>query len=141
MATVSVSLNQGALDRLLRRPGGPVYDKVVAGTLNKTAAIATATAPTITGFLKNNRSIDIHAGPGSLNGSLVYHAFYAKFVMKGTGLFGPTHSLIHPKFAQHMVFRGRDGNLVVARTTKGQRAQPFLRNAFILASPWPVTVK
>jgi hypothetical protein len=137
---VRVTLHQGALDRLLRRPGGPVYDNVVAGTLLKTRAIATVTAPTDTGFLKNNTSPEIDAGAGSMHGSLIYHAFYAIFVMKGTGLHGPTHSLIHPKFAEHMVFRGRDGSLVVTRTTKGQRAQPFLRDAFIAASPWPVTL-
>jgi hypothetical protein len=140
VVSVNVTLHQGALDRLLRRPGGPVYDNVVAGTLNKTAAIATATAPTDTGFLKNNRSIEIDAGPGSLKGSLVYHAHYAKFVLKGTGLFGPRGDLIRPRTATYMVFIGRDGSRVYAKTTKGQRKQPFLQNAFRAASRWPVTI-
>lgn len=134
-------MNQGALDRLLRRPGGPVYDRVVSGPLHKTDALATAGAPVITGFLRNNRSIEIDAGPGSLVGSLTYHAHYALFVMKGTGIYGPKGAMIKPKTATYMVFRGRDGELVYARETKGQRAQPFLANAFrVGASPWPVTI-
>lgn len=139
MVSVSVQMNQGALDRLLRQPGGPVYDRVVSGPLHRTQAIATVTGPRITTFLVNNTSIQIDAGPGSLKGSLTYHAHYAKFVMKGTGIYGPNASPIRPGTV--MVFRGRDGTLVFARETKGQRANPFLANAFrVGASPWPVTI-
>ncbi len=140
MAEVRVSLNQGALDRLLRRPGGPVYDNVVNRVLRLTDALATAGAPVDTGFLRNNRSIEITAGPGSLVGSLTYHAHYALFVMRGTGIFGPRGAPIVPKTATYLVFRGRDGGLVYAKSVKGQRAQPFLAEAFRAASPWPVTI-
>lgn len=140
MAEVRVTLNRGALDRLLRQPGGPVYDNVVSGTLRKTEAIATVTAPTDTGFMKNNRTISIRSDHNSMTGRLTYHAPYTIFVLRGTGLFGPRHDLIHPVHAAHMVFRGRDGNLVITRTTRGQRAQPFLQEAFKAASPWPVTL-
>lgn len=139
MASVRVSLHQGALDRLLRRPGGPVYDNVVNRVLRMTDALATASAPVDTGFLRNNRSIDIDAGPGSMVGTLTYHAHYATFVMRGTGIFGPHSTPIVPKRAQYLVFRGRDGALVYAKSVKGQRKQPFLLNAFRAASPWPVT--
>lgn len=125
---------------MLRRPGGPVYDNVVSRVIRGTDALATATAPRDTGFLANNRSISIDAGPGSLVGSLTYHAHYALFVMRGTGIFGPTGTPIVPKTATYMVFRGRDGALVYAKSVKGQRAQPFLAEAFRAACPWPVII-
>ena len=140
MAEVITTLRQGALDRLLRRPGGPVYDNVVSGPLRRTDAFATATAPADTGFLRNNRSIEIDAGPGSLKGSLTYHAHYALFVMRGTGIFGPRGAPITPKTANYLVFRGRDGAMVYAKSVRGQRAQPFLAEAFRAACPWPVTI-
>lgn len=81
---VNVSLDIGALDRLLRRPGGPVYDNVVNRVLVRTDAIATLTAPVDTGFLRNNRSREITSTPSSLKGKLTYHAHYAIYVTKGT---------------------------------------------------------
>ena len=84
MARVSVTLHQGALDRLLRRPGGPVYDNVVAGPLRRTHALTTARAPVDTGFLRNNTAEEITASAGQLQGKLTYKAHYAIFVFKGT---------------------------------------------------------
>jgi hypothetical protein len=137
---VVVTLNHANLDRLLKLPGGPVYDTVVSGTLEKTAVIATVTAPVETGFLRNNRSIDIHASAGSLRGTLAYNAPYALYVLKGTGIYGPRGAPITPKRGKYLVFRGRDGGLVYARSVKGQHAQPFLQDAFRAACPWPVTI-
>lgn len=117
-----------------------MYDNVVHGPLRRTDAFATATAPVDTGFLRNNRSIEIDAGPGSLKGSLTYHAHYALFVMRGTGIFGPRGTPITPTTANYLVFRGRDGAMVYAKSVKGQRAQPFLAEAFRAACPWPVTI-
>jgi hypothetical protein len=121
------------------KPGGPV-DKAVREPLEQTAAIATGTAPVDTGFLRNNRSIDIDVSGTHAKGTLTYHAPYAIFVLKGTGVHGPTGTPIRPKTSQYMVFRGRDGRLVYAKETQGQSAQPFLQNAFRAASPWPVTI-
>lgn len=123
----------------MTRPGGPI-DRTVREPLERTAAIATVTAPVDKGFLRNNRSIDVDTGTGSAKGTLTYHAPYAIFVLKGTGVYGPTGAPIRPKTAQYLVFRGRDGGLVYAKQVKGQPAQPFLQNAFRAASPWPVTI-
>ena len=117
-----------------------MYDNVVSGPLHRTDALATATAPVDTGFLRNNRSIQIDAGPSSLVGALTYHAHYALFVMRGTGIYGPTGQPITPKTANYLVFRGRDGATVYAKSVRGQRAQPFLAEAFRAACPWPVTI-
>lgn len=134
-------MNPAGLDRLLRRPGGPVYDRVVARTIERTEAIATATGPRITTFLVNNRSTDYDAGPSSLKGTLTYHSHYATAVMKGTGIYGPTGQPIRPKKGKYLVFTGADGNTVFARSVKGQQGNPFLANAFRAgAAPWPVTI-
>jgi hypothetical protein len=118
-----------------------VYDRVVGGTINKTEALATATAPSVTGFLKNNRSKDFDAGPGSLKGTLTYHAFYALWVMRGTGIYGPHGTPIVPVTSKYLVFRGKDGSTVFAKSVKGQTANQFLTEAFRAgAAPWPVTI-
>lgn len=142
MVSVRSRMHPAALDRLLRRPGGPVYDRVVAGTIDKTEALATATAPVgDTGFLRNNRTKSIDAGPGSLKGTLTYHAHYALWVMRGTGVFGPHGTPIVPTTSQYLVFRGRDGATVYAKSVKGMPGRPFLTDAFKAASPWPVTIR
>lgn len=140
MAEVRVRLNQSGLDRLLRRPGGPVYDKVVSGPLTRTAAIAAATGPRITSHLVSNHSTEINAGPGSLSGRLTYHAHYAAAVMKGSGIYGPSNAPIRPKNGRYLRFTLPDGTLVFARSVKGQRGNPFLANAFRAACFFPVTI-
>lgn len=139
MASVNVQLNHAAIDRYLRRPGGPVYDKLQE-VIHKTETIATVKAPVDTGLLRNSRTSSITDIGTALVGRITYHADYAIYVMKGTGLFGDNHSLIRPKHAKFMRFRLPDGTIVLARTTKGQRPQPFLVNALKAASPWPVIV-
>jgi hypothetical protein len=54
---------------------------------------------------------------------------YPLFVHEGTGLFGRLHRVITPRRARYMVFRGRTG-LVVARSVRGQRPQPYMREAY-----------
>lgn len=139
MASVSAHVDRGRLAAFMNKPGGPV-DRAVRQPLEATAALGTATAPVDTGFLRNNYSIDVDGGPGAAHGVLTYHAPYTQFVIKGTGIYGPRAAPITPKNGKYMVFRGRDGGLVYATETKGQRAQPFIQNAFRTACPWPVTI-
>ena len=124
----------------MNRPGGPV-DRAVREPLEATAAIVTGTAPVDTGFLRNNRSIDVNRGASSAKGTLTYHAPYAIFVLRGTGIYGPHGTPIKPRTAEYLVFRWpRVGpGLFYAKQVRGQRRQPFLQNAFRAASPWPVT--
>jgi hypothetical protein len=137
VADVDITYHKATEDFILRAPGGPVHRRVDQ-VLSAAEAIATATSPVDTGFLRNNRSKTIEAGPDNLVGTLAYHAPYALAVMKGTGIYGPTGQPITPKNGQYLVFRGRDGGLVYAREVRGQRANPFLVNALKAASPWPV---
>lgn len=54
---------------------------------------------------------------------------HAIWVHEGTGLYGPKHRLIRPRTAPFMVFNwvGVQWRL---RTVKGQKPQPYLREAF-----------
>jgi hypothetical protein len=121
----------------MHKPGGPI-DRCVRIPLEETAAIAAGTGPVDTGFMLNDRTIEVVAGIGSAHGVLTYHAPYTQFVLRGTGIYGPSGTPIVPKTAQYLVFRGRDGGLVYAKEVRGQHAQPFLQEAFKVASPWPV---
>jgi hypothetical protein len=64
------------------------------------------------------------AGPPSEGAEL-----YPLYVHEGTGLFGAYHRLIRPRRAKLMMFPGRTG-LIRAKTTQGQRPQPYLAEAF-----------
>jgi hypothetical protein len=54
---------------------------------------------------------------------------YPFFVHQGTGIYGAARALIRPKRAKAMLFFGRTG-LVVARTVRGQKPQPYMGEAF-----------
>lgn len=58
---------------------------------------------------------------------------YPVFVHEGTGLYGHLQRLITPRRARYMTFVGHTG-LVTRRTIKGQRPQPYMREAFEEAS-------
>lgn len=54
---------------------------------------------------------------------------YAQYVHEGTGLFGPFQRRITPKFKRAMRWIA-GGQVVFARSTKGQRPNPFLDRAY-----------
>lgn len=133
-------MHRPALDRLLRQPGGPVYDKVISAPLDATVALVLATGPRITSHLVNKHFTEIEGGPGRLKGRLVYDADYILFVIKGTGIHGPHNTPIVPKHKRYLRFKNRNGDIVYARSVQGQKPNPFLANAFRAACPWPVTI-
>lgn len=54
---------------------------------------------------------------------------YPYYVHEGTGLYGKLSRLIRPRRAKAMRWVGRTG-LMFAKTTKGQRPQPYVGEAF-----------
>lgn len=66
---------------------------------------------------------------GRFTGSRPGSRRYPLWVHEGTGIYGRLHRLIRPKRAKVMVFVGRTG-LVFAKTVRGQRPQPYLREGF-----------
>ena len=58
---------------------------------------------------------------------------HAKWVHDGTGIYGPRGIKIRPRTKPAMFFEGYgdfEGQKIVAKRTKGQRPQPYLKNAF-----------
>jgi hypothetical protein len=137
---VRIDVHQGAMFNLLRSPSGPVHRRV-SSVRRKTEAIAVANAPVgDTGNLRNERTSETRDETTRLVAEITFHAYYALFVMKGTGIYGPKGQPIRPKTAEYLVFRGRDGGLVYVKQVRGQRPNPFLVEALKTASPWPVIV-
>jgi hypothetical protein len=132
-------MNRGNIFALLHSPSGAVH-RAVSSVVRKTEAIAVATAPVDEGRLKNARNSGVRDEGTRLVGFVEFTVDYALFVMKGTGIYGPTGQRIKPKTAKLLAFR-IDGQLVFAKSVRGQRAQPFLVEALKAASPWPVTTK
>ncbi len=62
-----------------------------------------------------------------VSGTIIAMAAHARWVSGGTGVFGPFKQPIIPVRAKVLVFRSRDGNLIRARSVKGQPANPFLK--------------
>jgi len=58
---------------------------------------------------------------------------HAKWVHEGTGIYGPYHTPIVPKTKHFLIFY-IDGRKFRKRRVKGQRANPFLTEAFIYVS-------
>lgn len=136
MANVRIEMHEDAIFRLLHSPAGPVHRKV-SSVLRKTEAIAVATAPVDSGRLKNDRTSGVADEGVRLRARLEFLVKYAIYNVKGTGLFGPRGRRITPKNGKVLAFR-IGGQLVFARSTKGQKPNPFLVNALKAASPWPV---
>jgi len=59
---------------------------------------------------------------------------YAIYVHEGTGIYGPRHHLILPKHGKFLVFKGKDGHTVFARSVKGMPPNPFLADALAAAA-------
>ena len=54
---------------------------------------------------------------------------YAGYVHDGTGVYGPRKKPIRPKRKKVLRFKTREGNWVSVRQVKGQRPQPFFKEA------------
>lgn len=78
--SVTVTLDQGALDRILRRRGGPAYRRLLVRTA-KVATIATAEAP---GSMGDFIGWEIREGPKGLAGVIWCSHGAVHYVLNGT---------------------------------------------------------
>lgn len=140
MANVRITIRHSEMADFLHSPSGPIH-RAVASKVRKTEAIATATANVgESGRLRNTRDSGVRDEGSRLVGFVEFTVDYAIFVMKGTGIYGPTGRRIRPKTAKALAFRV-NGQLVFAKSVRGTRPNPFLVEALKLgAAPWPVNV-
>lgn len=53
----------------------------------------------------------------------------ARWIEKGTGIYGPHHTPIVPRTSRVLVFPGGRSGMVFTTTSQGQPARPFLKQA------------
>lgn len=112
----------------LARQVQPILLREGARVIRRIATQARADVPVKTGNL--GRSIQeepvLPSGPFRVSGGVIAKAPYARFVHDGT-----RPHLIKPKNGRYLVFPGRSGGTVFARSVRhpGTRPRPFLMNA------------
>lgn len=130
MSSVEIRVNEAARQKMLRNPKG----QVARGILKlgkKVERKAKRLVPVDHGVLRNsiNTELVIRKGPVARIGTNVK---YALFVHEGTGIHGPRGVPITPKHGKVLVFTSaKTHKLVFARSVKGMKGTPYLRNALI----------
>ncbi len=144
MSTVFHVANRAQLDFILKSPVGPVAkDLIKRGKRVETrakrnlAGLAGRPRRIDTGHLRASVSSQLITRTGDLAVRVGTGVSYALYVHDGTGLYGPRHALIRPKFGRALVFKsklygakkGSYAGKVVVRHVKGMKPNPFLRDA------------
>lgn len=126
--TVIIQLNEKQIDRVLRSPRGLVARNMERRG-RKVQRHARRNVNSRTGHLAGSIEVSwtsYYGAPGVEVGTGV---FYAIMVHEGTGIYGPTGQPIRARRGGYLKFRGSGGNTVYAKSVRGQRANPFLRDA------------
>lgn len=130
-ARVRQQWHQTAFIRFAREPrGGIARDMLRRGLNVETRAKQALSEPPRridTGRLRasiGTTQVYRNGLPGARVGTTVY---YAIFVQRGTGLYGPKRRRIYPKRAQFLRFKPKGAShYVYARSVKGMKPNPFL---------------
>lgn len=134
--TYSQQLNPAALRTLLTSQRGPV----VRDLLRRGLAVESQAKRNLSGEGGPKR-VDTGRLRASIATVVVYrngdpvvligtNVRYARWVHDGTGIYGPHHTPIVPRRAKFLRFRPRGSSrYVYARSVKGMRPNPFMRNA------------
>jgi len=100
------------------------YESFYFGLANDLQNELVLGAPVDTGFLKNSIRCEI------VGDSIeIWMAEYALYLEYGTGIFGPKGQRIYPKNAKALHWTDKQGEHF-AKSIKGMRPQPFIRNVF-----------
>ena len=129
MSTAEVRVNDAVIQKMLHSPKG----QVARGILKlgkKVERKAKRLVPVDHGVLRNSISTEliIRRGPVARIGTKVKYALY---VHEGTGIHGPKGQPIYPRNGKVLVFTTKKGKQVFARSVKGMKGTPYLRDALI----------
>jgi hypothetical protein len=83
-------------------------------------------APVDHGRLRQSIGFEMTAAPSAFVGVGVP---YARYVIEGTGIYGPRGEPIRPNTKPTLVFKSKSGVTVYAKQVKGQRPNKFLVEA------------
>jgi hypothetical protein len=144
MTTVrtAVSLNQAGLNAALRGPNGASYQAVLRKG-NRVLSAARTRCPVDEGRLRASLALEMVEVAGVPAARIGSNLPYLKYVHDGTGIYGPHGTRIVPVSAKALRWpvknnsgtgnrRYRGGSTIqyrFARSVKGVRGRPFLREA------------
>src|SRR5579875_2612957 len=141
---ITIDLDDSAVADLLSGPCGAVVSHIGEVT-NAVRNEAVRRCPRDEGHLAASLEATVTAEPGRVVGRVGTNLDYAMYVHEGTGLYGPRGQVIRPVSAKVLVFRpsrgaggvrlantmavSQRGPMVFAAFVRGQKPQPFLREA------------
>lgn len=126
--SVRIDLNYRQINRILRSPNGFVARNMLRRG-RKVQRHARRNVNSRTGALARSIEVRMAMQAGAPGVEVYTDIFYALMVHDGTGIYGPKGRPFGPRRAKYMVFRGSDGTIVRTKSVRGQRANPFLRDA------------
>jgi hypothetical protein len=127
-ASVRIDLNYRQINRILRSPNGLVARNMLRRG-RKVQRHAQRNVNSRTGALARSIKVRLAMEAGAPGVDVYTDLYYSLWVHDGTGIYGPRGRPIRPRRARYMVFRGSGGTMVYARSVRGQRANPYLRDA------------
>jgi hypothetical protein len=144
MSSVHHVLNKAQLAYILKSPNGAVAKDLLKRGIRvesraKRNLAGTGIRPRRinTGHLRASIATNLIVRPDGLAVRVGTGVYYALFVHDGTGIYGPKHAVIRPKFSKVLVFRsliygakkGKFAGHVVVPYVKGMKPNPFLKDA------------
>lgn len=126
---ISIRLNNREIDRLLKGDTGPVAKRLLRIGY-KIEKGAKRRCPVDTGRLRS--SIHTEESNTSSGAPLVRvgtNVEYAIYIHDGTGVLGPRGVPITPVSSSVLVWTDKKGNTVFAKSVRGMKPRPFLKNA------------
>jgi hypothetical protein len=82
-----------------------------------------------TGLLRSSIRVQLTAWHGHPAVRIGTNVTYARYVRRGTGIYGPFHRPIVPKHKKALAFTSKKYGRVVVRSVKGMQKNDFLRDA------------
>lgn len=120
------------INRALSGPDGPVTRAILQRTLRVEAAakrLAKADQGRLRGSITHRIVRRDNDGVSVPVGEVGTDVEYAEFVHQGTGIYGPNQTPIVPVRASVLRWTDRQGNVIYARSVRGQEPNPFLTDA------------
>ena len=84
-------------------------------------------APRATSVLASSIQAEV---PSDERGRVYTEVKYAPYLEFGTGIYGPRKTPIVPVRAKYLVFKGKNGQIVRAKSVKGVKAVQYMKRSF-----------
>lgn len=129
VASVRIHIREDEIRKMFADPKGTLARGVLKMSL-KVERKAKRNVKVDTGRLRSSISTIVIIRGGIPIGRIGTNVKYAYWVHQGTGIYGPRGARIYPKNGKFLRFKPRGGKgYVFARSVKGIRPNPFLRDA------------